>query len=72
MFQMGTDNNEKTNKQMQKDTDNLNEMQSKTYEKEMWPQRDTKSKIKKRNNIQIEGFLKCSENNLYYKNKSKM
>jgi hypothetical protein len=32
---MGTDNNEKTNKQMQKDTDNLNEMQSKTYEKEM-------------------------------------
>jgi hypothetical protein len=32
---MGTDNNEKTNKQMQKDTDNINEMQSKTYEKEM-------------------------------------
>jgi hypothetical protein len=24
---------------MQKDTDNINEMQSKTYEKEMWPQR---------------------------------
>ncbi len=67
MFQMGTDNNEKTNKQMQKDTDNLNEMQSKTYEKEMWPQRDTKSKIKKRNNIQIEGFLKYSEKKLHYK-----
>ncbi len=52
---------------MQKDTDNLNEMQSKTYENNMWPQRDTKSKIKKRNNIQIEGFLKCSEKKLHYK-----